>query len=96
MKRLAILISAPSVPDAQEALDDTVATIAAGATHGRHTDPDGTRVQFAWHDREDAQERVIEEVAELLRGAWECGLDVAEVSDAAFKLALAKIRGRAA
>jgi hypothetical protein len=98
MKRLAILISAPSVPDAQEALDDAVASIAAGATQGQHV-ADGTRVQFAWssrNDRDTAREQTTEEIAEILRQAWECGLSIDEIEGDAFRLALRKIRGQAA
>jgi hypothetical protein len=95
MRRLAVLIRASGTLEAQEALDDVVASVAAGQGKSRH-EADGTRVQFAWYGRENAEVEVTEAVAELLREAWECGLVIDQVADAAFSLALEKIRGQAA
>lgn len=90
MKHLAILITAPDDGAVQEALDDAAATIAAGAPSGWCCDGE-TRVQFARADSGAASEYVVGAMAELLRVAWDCGLDIGEVSENAWRLLLRKI-----
>lgn len=47
MKRLAILIEASNPREAQEALDDVVASITAGQATGEYEDG-AARIRFSW------------------------------------------------
>jgi hypothetical protein len=91
MRRLAILIAAASPRAVEEALDDVVAAVATGQQSGQIDEGD-TRIRFSW-DGDGTEAALTEEIAELLRLAWEAGLDMDTIYEDGFRLALRKIRG---